>query len=157
MRSLYLTIARFCVTAWVGAAVLFVITSIREVTSDYQSMTSEIENILATVRFPPYYVMGFLLVTMGTVSCGLYLKHPHGRSKRMGICMMLLILALMTMLVDYVFVYLPLVEMITPPERAKPAEYEFYHNASKYINAFDIGLCLIVALLLCLPKRLEKN
>jgi predicted histidine transporter YuiF (NhaC family) len=157
MRSLYLTTARFCVAAWVGAAVLFVITSVSEVTSDYKSMTSDIENILATIRFPPYYVMGFLLVTIGTVSCGLYLKHPHGRSKRMGICMMLLILALITMLVDYVFVYLPLVEMITPPERAKPAGFSSYHNASKYINAFDVGLCLIAALLLCLPKRLEKK
>ena len=75
----------------------------------------------------------------------------------MGICMMLLILALITMLVDYVFVYLPLVEMITPPERAKPAGFSSYHNASKYINAFDVGLCLIAALLLCLPKRLEKK
>ena len=157
MRSLYLTMARFCVTAWVRAAVLFVITSVREVTSDYQIVTSDIKNILTTIRFPSYYVMGFLLITVGAVSCGLYLKHPQGRSKRMGFCMMLLILALMTMLVDYVFVYLPLVEMITPPERAKPAGFEFYHNASKYINAFDIGLCLIAALLLCMPKRVEER
>ncbi len=40
MLSLYLTMARFCVTAWVGAAVLFVIIAVREVTSDYENITS---------------------------------------------------------------------------------------------------------------------
>ena len=157
MRSLYLTTARICVTAWVGAAVLFVITSVREVTSNYQSITSEIDDILVIIRFPAYYALGFLLVSTGIVCCGLYLKHPAGRSKRMGICLMLLGVALITMLVDYVFIYRPLVEMITPPGGVKPSNFTNYHNASKYINAFDIGLCLIAALLLCLPKRLGKS
>jgi hypothetical protein len=157
MRSLYLTMARFCVTAWVGAAVLFVITGVKEVSSDYESITSKIIDILVAIRFPAYYALGFLLVTTGIVCCGLYLKHPAGRSKRMGICLMLLGVALITMVVDYVFIYRPLVEMITPPGGVKPAHFTSYHNASKYINAFDIGLCLIAALLLCLPKRVGKN
>ena len=157
MRFLYLTTARFCVTAWVGAAVLFVITSVKEITSDYKTITSEVMDILVTIRFPAYYVVGFLLVTMGTVSCGLYLKHPAGRSKRMGVCLILLGVSLIAMLVDYVFIFRPLVEMVTPAGGVKPAHFSSYHNASMYINAFDMGLCLIAALLLCLPKRVDKN
>ena len=157
MRSLYLTTARFCVTAWVGAAVLFVITSVKEVTTSQPSITSEVKDALVTIRFPPYYVMGFLLVVTGIVCCGLYLKHPAGRSKRMGVCLVLLSVSLIAMIVDYVFVYLPLVEMVTPPGGVKPSNFRDYHNASMYINAFDIGLCLIAGLLLCLPKRVGKN
>ena len=155
MRSLYLTMARFCVTAWVGAAVLFVITAVTEVTTSQPSITSEVKDALVTIRFPAYYSYGFLLVLLGIVCCGLYLKHPAGRSKRMGVCLVLLGVSLIAMVVDYVFIFRPLVEMVTPPGGVKPANFRDYHNASMYINAFDIGLCLIAALLLCLPKRVE--
>ena len=75
----------------------------------------------------------------------------------MGICLVLLGVSLIAMIVDYVFIFRPLVEKVSPPGGVKPANFTSYHNASMYINAFDIGLCLIAALLLCLPKRLEKN
>lgn len=55
-----LVLLRFCLCAWVGAATLFVITGIREVTS--LKFEPVIKNHLAAIRFPAYYFIGFLLV-----------------------------------------------------------------------------------------------
>lgn len=155
MRSLYLATARFCVTAWVGGAVLFVVTGVREVTSENTIISSEVKDALVPIRFNAYYLSGFLLLAVSTLCCGLYLKHRLGRSKRLGVCLGLLVLALITMIVDYLAIYLPLVAMVTPPGGVKPARFETFHNASMTINAFMLGLCLAASVLLCLPMKLR--
>jgi len=66
MKSVCLTIARFALAAWVGAALIFVVTAIQEVR--YPGFDSETKSAVATIRFPTYYVFGFGLVIVGLVS-----------------------------------------------------------------------------------------
>ena len=57
--------ADWALVAWVGAAILFVVTSVREVQStDFDSNTKD---HLALLRFPAYYLFGFTLVPVASV------------------------------------------------------------------------------------------
>src|SRR5262245_19359235 len=67
MQRLSLTIARFALSAGIGGAMLFVVKSVREATSP--AFDSVIKNELAALRFPPYYLFGFVLVGLGLI-CG---------------------------------------------------------------------------------------
>lgn len=49
--------ARFALSAWVGAAALFVVVGIKEVRgSEFDSVTRD---LLVGLRFPSYYTFGF--------------------------------------------------------------------------------------------------
>lgn len=149
MSHLALLIARFASSAWVGAAVLFVINGVQQATSgQFESM---ITDQLVVLRFPAYYVMGFCLVGaawIGTAICGVQLSF-----RRRGAVLGLLGLALVVMLFDYLVVYLPLAEMITPPGKPRPQGFQTLHHWSKIVNALDVGLVFLGALLLSWPSR----
>ena len=106
---------------------------------------------LVVLRFPAYYVMGFVLVGaawVGAAICGEQLSF-----RRRGAALGLFGLALGMMLFDYLVVYLPLAEMITPPGQARPQGFQTLHQWSKIINSVDVGLVLLGALLLNWPRR----
>lgn len=149
MSRLALLVARFASSAWVGAAVLFVINGVQQATSgQFESMTTD---QLVLLRFPAYYVMGFSFVGaawVGAAICGEQLSF-----RRRGAVLGLLGLALMAMLFDYLVVYLPLAEMITPPGKARAQGFQTLHQWSKIINSVDVALVLLGALLLCWPRR----
>ena len=155
MRSLFLTISRFCLTAWVGAAVLFVVTAVAETMSP--EFTSETKSTLAILRFPFYYAAGFGLVSAALISGLLFGSHWSVGGFRRWIYRFLLVLALGLMLVDYLAVYQPLERMLSASEEARPAEFETYHRASMYVNAGHVGLCVFASLLICWPgqRRLD--
>ncbi len=56
---------------------------------------------------------------------------------------------------DYFYIYQPLVEMVTPPGKSRPAEFVSYHKASKWVNSFAILLCAVAAIGLCGQKSGE--
>ena len=58
-----LFLARFCLSAWIGAATLFVIVGVTEVTRG--NFNSTTKDILVAVRFPAFYVCGVTLVSLG--------------------------------------------------------------------------------------------
>lgn len=149
MSRLALTITRFASAAWVGAAVLFVINGVQQTTSGkFESMTTD---QLVLLRFPAYYLMGFILVglsLLGTVLSGTEISL---RQRRMLI--VLFGLSLVIMLFDYLVVYLPLAEMITPPGRARPQGFQTLHKWSMRVNSFDLLLVLIGSLTACWPRR----
>ncbi len=60
MTRLALCLARLCASAWVGAAVLFVVVAVGQVLS--RQFSSEVTDRLVALRFPPYYLFGFGLV-----------------------------------------------------------------------------------------------
>ena len=157
MRSLCLMIARMTLAAWLGAAALFVATSIREVRPRQAGFDFEfdpaIRDQLVTLRFPLYYRYGFSLVGTGLV-CGLFsYGHPTLGRGRSRLALALVAVALATMVVDYGWVYQPLARMIDPPGGTKPAEFVAYHNASKWINETNITLIFVAAAVLCWPSR----
>ena len=149
MSRLALTIARFAASAWVGAAVLFVINGVQQTTSgQFESMTTD---QLVLLRFPAYYVMGFSLV--GAALVGSAISGGQLSFRRRAAVLGLFGLALVTMLFDYLVVYLPLAEMITPPGQARTQGFQTLHQWSKVINSADLSLVFLGALLLCWPTR----
>ena len=149
MKSLCFTICRFSLAAWVGAASLFVVTGIQEVRSpEFDSVT---KSALATLRFPSYYAFGFGLVSVALLTAVIAARHRLLSRWRAWAVPSLVIIVFVMMVIDYVWVYRPLAVMNAAVTEARPASFEAYHNASMYMNAAHVGLCLSAALILCWP------
>jgi len=139
-----LALLRFSLCAWVGAATLFVITGIREVTSP--EIAPATKNLLASIRFPAYYVFGFTLVVLAAV-CAAALRGKVRPASRGTTIVALLAVVLLLMIGDYVFVFQPLMDLMDLPDARDDPEFTMYHNWSKYVNFASVGLCLVTAVL----------
>jgi hypothetical protein len=145
-----LVLARLAAAAWVGAAVLFVITAVREVR--HPGFDSATKDTLALLRFPAYYACGFVLVgaALGGTIVAL-LGCEKGKRRGLLAAAWLLAVAIVLMVADFFVIYLPMVGMITPVGRAHVAAFAGYHRASMIANVADVALCGIAAALLCWP------
>lgn len=150
MQRLCLTIARFALSAWIGAAALFVVTSISEQRST--AFGSDIKNILAALRFPSYYWFGFVLVGSGFLGGAIGLDRLRQR-RRWIVLVGCSALALALMLVDYVAIYSPLYAIVTNPSGVRDARFLELHRWSERINTIDVTLCLIAAIAVCWPEK----
>ena len=150
MQRVCLTIARFALSAWIGAAALFVVTSIAEQRST--AIGSDAKNVLATLRFPAYYWFGFVLVGLGLIG-GVVGIDRHQQRGRWWAIVSCLWLALLLMLVDYVAVYSPLYAIVTNPDALRDARFQELHRWSEQINSIDVFLCLIAAITSCWPEK----
>jgi hypothetical protein len=155
MRSFLLTVCRFSIAAWVGGAALFVMTSIIEQSGP--NFDSVIRDHLALMRFPFYYGFGFSLVGVSLLAGGAAVGHPAVGRKSATTFLICTSLAMILMLVDYVWIYQPLIELITPAGTVKTADFITYHKASKYINEIDLTLCLVAALAICWPTASQPQ
>lgn len=145
-----LFLARFCISAWIGAATLFVVVGVNEVTqSGFDSATKD---TLVAIRFPAFYVFGVALVSIGWIGT-LLARNSQALSDRcQTVSLILLSIVLVLIAVDYIWIYQPLLEMVTPPGQVKAASFGTYHQASKWINLAGLSLCLITAVLLNWPQ-----
>ena len=146
MSKFCLTLCRFCLCAWIGAAALFVAAGVAEVRSpEFDSAT---KNALIGIRFPHYYRFGFTLVSTGLVTSVLARKNSGWSTRRAGIVTGLCLTAIGVMLVDYFTIYLPLEEMIQ--QDTLSGEFDRYHEASKKHQSaqYHAGLSGCLALLL---------
>jgi hypothetical protein len=142
-------LARFALSAWVGAALMLVIIGVREVT--WPGFDSSTRDQLALLRFPPYYLLGFALVGTAWLMTTVCLLARILPARRMQLALAALTVSLVLMVWDYLAVYRPLEKMVSPPGRAKPAEFTDLHARSELVNSIDVGLCLAAALALCWP------
>jgi hypothetical protein len=149
MSRVLILLARFALSAWVGAATLFVVNAVRQVT--FPAFDTPTRNQLALLRFPPYYAFGFVLVGLGCVALGVLTLVGCPPRRRLQVGLALSGASLMMMGVDYLWVYLPLEAMVTPPDRAVPAEFTALHHTSEAINTLHVGLALAAALVVCWP------
>lgn len=140
-----LMLARLTLAVWVGAATLFVVNGVLLATSG--AFESVHRDHIALIRFPPYYVFGFVSVGLALVCLALARGYP--RKLAMG----LVVTALVLMLVDYFGVYRPLESMISPPGQPRSSEFGWYHRASMMVNTIHVGLCLIAAGVLSYPRK----
>lgn len=144
MQSFNLVLIRFCLSAWVGAAVIFVINGVQDVT--FQPFGSLTRDQLITLHFPVYYTIAWVLLT-GSFLSSLMLRTKNLWSrKKANLITALIMLILAISVVDYFWIYTPLESMITPPGSPRPAQFHHYHQASKYINSVNILLALIAAI-----------
>lgn len=151
MKTACLMCCRCVLPAWVGAATLFVITSISEVR--YPGFTSDIRDSLVAIRFPGYYITGFVLLGTGLLTLLCSCCHAALGKRRFVIGLSLVVVSLGLMLVDYITVYQPLLAMITPPGQAKPSTFHGLHEASKWINLAGVLTTLAAAITVNLPQQ----
>ncbi len=151
MNRFLWTVLRFSLCAWVGAATLFVVTGVREVTmTDFDAAT---KNVLAATRFPAYYAFGFTLVAVAAISAlGLILSNKEYRRRKV-VVLTLSVFSLVVMVLDHQFIYLPLEVMMLEPEGRLDPEFFTYHQWSKYINCVSVGACLIASFVSACPGK----
>lgn len=155
MQTTSLVLIRFCLSAWVGAAVIFVITGVQDVT--FQPFDSLVRDQLISLHFPVYYTIGWVLLAGSFLGClGIGSKDLISR-RRANLIFCLVVIVLGISLIDYFWIYSPLEAMITPPGSPRPAEFRTYHQASKYINSVNILLSLIAAILVNLPVKRQNQ
>ena len=118
---------------------------------------STTKDLLVTVRFPAFYVCGAVLVGVGWL--GVWIAGNSAllpANRRIG-ALVLLSVVLAVMAVDYVWIYLPLLQMVTPPGQAKPGHFRNYHEASKWINLVGLFLCLIASSIVNWPATSSRE
>jgi hypothetical protein len=149
MNRFLWTVLRFSLCAWVGAATLFVVTGVREVTmTDFDAAT---KNVLAATRFPAYYAFGFTLVAVAGVSALVLILTDNEMRRRKIVVLTLSVFALVVMYLDHRFIYQPLEVMMLEPEGRLDAAFFTYHQWSKYINCVSVGACLIASFVSACP------
>ena len=136
MTRVALLLARFLLSAWFGAAVLFVVIGVREVT--HQGFDSPIRDQLVLLRFPSYYAFGFPALAGAAACLGLCLYCGLRKPAVYAACV-LTIIALGLMAYDYPCIYSPLARAISPPGQARTAEFGTLHFWSKTVNAIAGG------------------
>ena len=149
-----LFVARFCSSAWLGAATLFVIVGIREVTRG--GFDAATKDTLVALRFPAYYLTGAILVGAAWLGTCLSSRHSDLTKRRSSVANLSLLAVLAVMALDYRFVYQPLLAMVTPPGVEKTAAFAQYHQASKYVNLLGLTLCLVASIALNWPQSQPK-
>lgn len=154
MNRCLLATLRFLVPAWVGAAGLFVVVGVLEITSP--QFDSFVRDSLVAIRFPAYYVAGAGMLSLALLA-GVALSVSAGSSRRIQIGTVLVLIALIVMIVDYVWIFSPLLEMVTPPGKARGPEFEPYHRASESINSLMVLLSVVAAGLFCWPMPQEPG
>jgi len=149
MSHAFLFIARFCSTAWFGAAVLFVIVGVSEVTRG--GFDSATKDTLVAIRFPIFYRVGVSLLLAATIGCLLTGSRSELSTFRQRMAISLLVACLCLMAADYNWVYKPLETMVVPPGQSKPINFVQFHEASKYVNLAGLCLCLLASIALNWP------
>lgn len=151
---LLLALLRFSLCAWVGAAALFVITGILEVTSS--EIEPAIKNHLAAIRFPAYYAVGFSLVGLAAV-CAVALRGRFQSARRGMLIVGLLAAVVLLMTGDWFFVFCPLLDLMQLPDARETSEFASYHEWSKNLNFVSVGLCLVAAVVALREAGLNQN
>lgn len=153
MRNLCLTLSRFAISAWVGAACLFVLTTLKEVHSPKLDSVTKAE--LVTLRFPVYYAFAFGLIAAALILAAFHAPNASKVQRSVSLAILALILALTV--IDYVWIYRPLEQMTAAVQQARPATFVSLHKASKWINTIQICLSLAAALIVCWPASKPAN
>ena len=150
MNRICLALARLASAMWVGAAVLFVVTSITE--QIHPSIDVATKDTLALIRFPWYYGMGATLLAISAVASGCLAR----RDRWYAIAATLLAAALLLMAIDYVSIYMPLQEVMRSPETSRGDSFQRLHTWSEWINSAGLMLATAGAILLCATNRVSK-
>lgn len=152
LHSVSLTLLRLLLAAWIGAAVLFVITSVAEQTSEH--FGSRTRDQLAAIRFPHYYAFGFAVHALTLVLALIVRISKACRSPRLfSVVIAFIAASCLGIALDYFMVYQPLLSSITPPGQARTTEFIRLHNLSRYANQAHLSLMLVAAILATIPLK----
>ena len=143
---------RFVLAAWVGAAALFVITSVAEQTSSL--IDSPTRDHLATLRFPLYYRFGFACHIAGAL-VGLFAWRtaPDNRRRTLFVVLALIMLSGSLLSLDYRYIYQPLHDLITPAGKSRTPEFATLHIWSRRANLVHVLVLAFAGILSTLPLK----
>ncbi len=135
-------VLRFSLCAWVGAAVLFVVSVVREVTTPFEML---VKNQLVALRFPVFYAFGFVLLGTAFASAIALILLKARRPKMLRGIAVLSGLSLLLMLFDYRCVYLPLEAMVLSKDYVIPPDFFSFHQWSKWVNLVTALMSVVAA------------
>lgn len=138
-----LPLARLCSAMWVGAALLFVATSVTE--QVHPSLDGDTKAMLALIRFPWYYGTGAVLLSIATAAS----LAAAARRKVVIAAGCSLAVALLVMATDYLWIYRPLRALLLPQGGGRGAEFERLHAWSEWSNSAGLLFTAIAAVILC--------
>lgn len=144
MHRFSLTLARFSAAMWVGAAFLFVVTSVTEQTQP--SFDGATKDTLALIRFPWYYGTGGALLLVGMVSAAIASQKGENTA---AVGAVLLLIAAAILGADYVWVYRPLRELLLAPGADRGPAFDRLHHLSEGLNTAGFLLSAVAAVVLC--------
>jgi hypothetical protein len=150
MQRVCLAFLRFCLSAWVGIAIFFVMVILGLRHSDLFDRTSKFNH--PKVLFPLYY--GFEFSLLGTaLICALAgsWKAAAGAVRRY-VVLVLVGSGLGLALVDYTIIYRKLVEILADPTMIPAAEFAKCHEASRRVNEAVLALSVLSAVLALWPE-----
>ncbi len=153
MLKLFLFIARFSITAWLGAAILFVVLTVMEILSG--QFDSIVLDSLVLLRFPIYYAFTFTLLAISLAAGIACWFGSKGK-----ICKLFTVLVAVSLLIltgDYFWVYRPLEAMLTPLGVPRSPDFPFYHKLTEALNSVAMLINLIAACRINWPGKLEKD
>jgi hypothetical protein len=142
MARFCLALARICSAVWIGAALLFVITSVTEqIEPAFDAVTRD---RLALIRFPWYYGTGALLLLVA-----FFAALVAGRQRVLiRFAAVALFLAACVMATDYALVFQPLKSRLSPPGAQRTPEFRQLHAWSERLNSAGFLLSMAAVALL---------
>jgi hypothetical protein len=147
LNACCLTLQRLSLSVWVGAAILFVITSVAEQVAP--QFTPVIRDQLATIRFPWYYRMCAMCLGLGFAASLGVVVTTRGPRRGAALILVLVLTSVVIVMLDYHSVYRPLLSEITPPGKPRSPEFVVLHERSRRINVVHVGLAAVAATLAC--------
>lgn len=151
MSRFCLAVARICSAMWVGAALLFVLTSVIEQMDP--ALDAATRDRLALIRFPWYYGTGALLVFVSLVAA---MVASRGRLLT-KVAAVLLFLAGCVMVADHTFVYRPLRARLSPPGAERTTEFQNLHGWSERLNSAGFLLSATAMVLLQVSRDVPNK
>jgi len=154
MQRFCLAVLRFCLCAWVGIAMFFVMVVI-DLRRSSLFPDESVKDNHPKILFPLYYSFEFSLLGTALVCAAATLRNARiGQTRRYA-------LALLTLAAvglagwDYVHVYRALMDMMAGSPR--PPGFRALHNQSEYLNSGVLMLTLLAAAVALGPESLEMS
>lgn len=147
---------RFTLAMWVGAAALYVVTSVAEQMSPEFDL--QIRDQLALIRFPLYYRFGFgCHIACAIAGLLAWRSAPASRKSTFLVVLVLVIVSGLMITWDHRIVYQPLEALITPPGQPRGDEFERLHHLSKRANMVHVMVMAFAGILAMLPLKPESR
>jgi hypothetical protein len=150
MQRLFLSVLRFCLSAWVGIAVFFFVLLVE--LRKWEPFTLEMKDEHPKVLFPLFYRFEFALLLPALVCAGASLWNRNmGRGRRIAV-LQLVIIAVALAIWDFGLIYQKLGEMLAMG-RPYPVEFQALHKMSKWLNQAIVLACTAATVLTLFPER----
>ena len=153
MQRVCLAVLRFSLSAWVGIAIFFVMVILDLRHSELFDRSVKFNH--PKVLFPLYYGFAFSLLGVAFVCALAGLWDATARAVLRCARVALVGAALGIAVVDYLFIYRPLADMLAVPE-IPAARFVMYHEKSRLLNGAVLGASVLAAVTALWPEMSQK-